>query len=236
MVQIVDAAGRVTYRAGRYYGSPDDLAKLGITNPTPPSPPPPPPLPQPTPVEPPRIAPLSPQIGPVAQPTFTPLLQPPGLSEGIFNDLAAGKSTEQVAQERGMTREAVIATLAGGNQPVVTPPTSNNGDVRTTVIQDTQGRTITEHYDFQHGTYYTTVQENPQTAPVSNPVRDESGWRVEQTHDAQTGTNTTTRVDDLDTGDTVVETSHANGTQVETTVAPNGTSTVVVTGPDGMRV
>ena len=239
MVQIVDAAGRVTYRAGRYFGSPDDLAKLGITNPTPPAPPPPPP--QPKPEEPQRVGPLLPQNGPLAQqpfaqPAFTPLLQPPGLSEGIFNDLAAGKSTEQVAQERGMTREAVIATLAGGNQPVVTQPTSNNGDVRTTVINDAQGRTITEYYDFQHGTYYTTVQENPQATPVSNPVRDESGWRVEQTHDSETGANTTTRVDDLGTGNTEIETSQANGARVETTLNPDGSSTVFVTGPDGKRV
>lgn len=236
MVQVVDAAGRVTYRAGRYYGSPEDLAKLGITNPTPPAPPPPPP--QPRPAEPPKIAPLFPQNGSLAQPTFTPLLQP-NLSEGIFNDLAAGKSTEQVAQERGMTREAVITTLAGGNQPVVTPPTSDNGDVRTTVIDDAQGRTITEHYDFQHGTYYTTVQENPQTAPVSNPVRDESGWKVNQNYDSKTGTITTTRVDDLDmdsAGSRVVETSHPNGTRVETTIAQDGTASAVVIGPDGKKV
>ncbi|WP_394891645.1 enterotoxin A family protein [Mesorhizobium sp. AaZ16] len=163
----------------------------------------------------------------------------PNLSEGIFNDLAAGKSTEQVAQERGMTREAVITTLAGGNQPVVTPPTSDNGDVRTTVIDDAQGRTITEHYDFQHGTYYTTVQENPQTAPVSNPVRDESGWKVNQNYDSKTGTITTTRVDDLDmdsAGSRVVETSHPNGTRVETTIAQDGTASAVVIGPDGKKV
>src|SRR3990170_2792084 len=159
MVEIVDAAGRVTYRAGRYYGSPDDLAKLGLTNPTPPVPPPPPaPPPQPQPPLEPKTPPLLLQNGPLAsQPAFSSLLQQPGLSEGIFNDLAAGKSTEQVAQERGMTREAVVSTLAGGNQPVVTQPTSDNGDVRTTVIQDAQGRTVTEYYDFQHGTYYTTV-------------------------------------------------------------------------------
>ncbi|MET3581351.1 hypothetical protein ABID19_004397 [Mesorhizobium robiniae] len=232
MVEIVDAAGRVTYRAGRYYGSPDDLAKLGLTNPTPPVPPP-----QPQPPLEPKTPPLLLQNGPLApQPAFSSLLQQPGLSEGIFNDLAAGKSTEQVAQERGMTREAVVSTLAGGNHPVVTQPTSDNGDVRTTVIQDAQGRTVTEYYDFQHGTYYTTVQKNPQRAPVSNPVRDESGWKVEQTHDFQTGTNTTTRVDDLGTGDTQTETSLANGTRVETTVAEDGTSHALVTGPDGKKV
>jgi hypothetical protein len=236
MAQIVDAAGRVTYRAGRYYGSPQDLANLGITNPTPPPPPPPPP--QPKPAEPPKIAPLFPQNGPLAQPTFTPQLQP-NLSEGIFNDLAAGKSTEQVAEERGMTREAVIATLAGGSQPVVTPPTSDNGDVRTTVITDRQGRTVTEYYDYQHGTYYTEVQNSPDAKPVSNPVRDESGWKVDQHYDSKTGTITKTRVDDLDmdsTGSRVVETSHANGTRVETTIAQDGTAKAVVTGPDGKKV
>jgi hypothetical protein len=232
MAQIVDAAGRVTYRAGRYYGSPQDLANLGITNPTPPPPPPPPP-------EPPKIAP--PQNGPqpLARPASTPLPQSPGLSEQIYSDLAAGKSTDQVAQERGMTREAVIATLAGGNQPVVTPPTSDNGDVRTTVITDRQGRTVTEYYDYQHGTYYTEVQNSPDAKPVSNPVRDESGWKVDQNYDSKTGTITKTRVDDLDmdsTGSRVVETSHANGTRVETTIAQDGTAKAVVIGPDGKRV
>ncbi|MBS3647183.1 hypothetical protein KEU06_00900 [Pseudaminobacter sp. 19-2017] len=236
MAQIVDAAGRVTYRAGRFYGSPEDLAKLGIPNSAPPPPPP-----QPRPAEPPKVTPFLPRNEPLAQPAlvqpkFTPLLQPAGLSEGIFNDLAAGKSTEQVAQERGMTREAVIAALAGGNAPVVTPPTSDNGDVRTTVINDAQGRTVTEHYDFQQGTYYTTVQNNPHSAPVANPVRDELGWKVEQTHNAQTGTNTRTRIDDLDTGNTVVETSHGNGAEVKATVFRDETSNVVVTGPDGRKV
>lgn len=232
MAQIVDAAGRVTYRAGRYYGSPQDLANLGITKAPPPPPPPPPP-------EPPKIAP--PQNGPqpLARPASTPLPQSPGLSEGIYNDLATGKSTDQVAQERGMTREAVIATLAGGNQPVVTPPTSDNGDVRTTVITDRQGRTVTEYYDYQHGTYYTQVQNSPDAKPVSNPVRDESGWKVDQDYDSKTGTITKTRVDDLDmdsTGSRVVETSHANGTRIETTIAQDGTAKAVVIGPDGKRV
>ncbi|TIW44466.1 MAG: hypothetical protein E5V61_17600, partial [Mesorhizobium sp.] len=108
----------------------------------------------------------------LAAPAVTPVKLDGGAAEenprdattarNIVNDVTGGKSIDQIASARGMTREQVIAALRSGGMTVsTTDPTSGNGDVQTTKITDAGGRTVTQYYDYQHDSYYTSVQAQP---------------------------------------------------------------------------
>ncbi|MCR4264818.1 LysM peptidoglycan-binding domain-containing protein [Nitratireductor sp. ZSWI3] len=154
-------------------------------------------------------------------------------AEDIFDDIAAGKSIDLIAAERNMTRDQVIAQLeAGGYEVRTTEPTSDNGDVRTTEVEDADaGETVTEYYDFQHGAYYTTVEGDE--GETSSPLRDERGWTVEETYDAETGINTARYEDDLGSGTVVERTELPNGVVIEETTEADGSTSTVVKTPDG---
>ncbi|WP_292395550.1 hypothetical protein, partial [Mesorhizobium sp.] len=62
---------------------------------------------------------------------------PQATASGIVKDITEGKSIDNIAADRRMTREDVLAALkAGGMTVATTDPTSDNGDVRTTRITD----------------------------------------------------------------------------------------------------
>lgn len=151
----------------------------------------------------------------------------------IVDETAKGKSIDQIAADRGMTREQIVAQLkAGGLTVSATTPTGANGDVRITTITDpSTGRTVKENYDFQHGSYYMS-QTKPGGQTVDTPVRDESGRQISSSVDAKSGDVTTRLVDDFGDG-TVTEITSPNGVPVRTTTAPGGQKQTVVSGPDG---
>nr|WP_156938524.1 hypothetical protein [Mesorhizobium sp. LNHC252B00] len=80
-------------------------------------------------------------------------------ARNIVNDVTGGKSIDQIASARGMTRDQVIAALRSGGMTVSTADPSGNGDVQTTKITDAGGRTVTQYYDYQHDSYYTSVEQ-----------------------------------------------------------------------------
>lgn len=186
----------------------------------PPPPPPPPPPPSPPVQRQPYVTPVS-----TTHTTETPT----EIADEIHADLSKGKSIDTIAEERGMTREAVMNALGGE----VTE--SENGDTRVTTITDDQGRSVTENIDYQHGTHY-TVTTTADGETETSPIRTESEKKQEIHYDSETGVTTTTETDDLGDGETRTETSYENGTRVETTVNPDGTTQTFVTGPDGERV
>src|SRR5438552_2722442 len=94
----------------------------------------------------------------------------------IVKDVTGGKSIDQIAAARGMTREQVIAALRSGGMTVsTTDPTSGNGDVQATKIMDASGSTVTQYYDYQHDRYYATDQTQPNGAALTTPTRDAPG-------------------------------------------------------------
>lgn len=155
-------------------------------------------------------------------------------AQPIIKGIAAGKSIDQIAQESGSTRVKVIAQLvAAGYQVTTTEPKSDNGDVRTTVIRDpSTGRTVTEHYDFQHDNYTTQVKE-PGGSQTSSPLRDGLGRKVTTSFDAKTGAVTTRYEDDLGNGAVVESTRLADGTVIQKTTLKDGTTETKVTAPNG---
>ncbi|RUW74911.1 MULTISPECIES: LysM peptidoglycan-binding domain-containing protein [unclassified Mesorhizobium] len=159
-------------------------------------------------------------------------------ARNIVNDVTGGKSIDQIASARGMTREQVIAALRSGGMTVsTTDPTSGNGDVQTTKITDGSGRTVTQYYDYQHDSYYTSVQAQPNGAATTTPVRDGLGRKETSSYNPDTGAITTRYEDDLGTGTVTERTSMPNGTSVETVTPGAGPSLPVttVTGPDGRK-
>ncbi|WP_181153420.1 DUF4781 domain-containing protein [Ochrobactrum vermis] len=160
---------------------------------------------------------------------------PTEIANEIHADLGKGKSIDTIAQERGMTREAVMTALGGEKAPEIVVTEGQNGDTRVTTITDSQGRAVTENIDYQHGTHY-TVTTTPDGDADTSPIRTESEKKQEISYDSETGVTTTTETDDLGSGETHTETSYENGTKVETTVNPDGTTQTFVTGPDGERV
>ena len=149
----------------------------------------------------------------------------------ILKDIDAGKSVENIAKEKGMSPEAVVAALNAGGMKATT---SSNGETRTTVVTDSTGRTITEHQDYHHGNYYTDVEQGGQT--TSSPIRDGLGRKETHDYDPKTGAITTRYEDDLGTGETVVRVSQRNGAVTETRTGADGKSETVVTMPDGKKV
>lgn len=204
-------------------------------------PPPPPARPATTTTPPPPLLP-TPTRSPLPT-TFTltqytaPTQNPKQVANEIYGEFSKGKSIDAIAEDRGMTRQEVIQALGGGSSPkvTVTPAESNNGDVRTTVIKDDQGRTITEHIDYHHGTHYTTVKDD-EGKTTTSPIRNEAEEKQERTYDSETGVSTRTEVDDLDTGQKTVTTRYRNGTTVETTINTDGTTKTVVRGADGKPI
>ncbi|CAM5627158.1 hypothetical protein MAUB1S_10701 [Mycolicibacterium aubagnense] len=183
-------------------------------------------------------------FAPVKLNTGTPEKDPAAdaTAHGIVDDVKKGKSIEKIASERGMTNEQVLAAIRAGNklEVTVTDPTSNNGDVRTTVIKDTSDpknqKTVTLYYDYQHDTYYAAVQDGS-AAPTETPLRDGLGRKQTSSHDSETGAITTRYEDDLGSGAITERTSMPNGASVETVTPKGGPALPVttVTGPDGKK-
>lgn len=183
-------------------------------------------------------------FAPVKLNTGTPEKDPAAdkTAHSIIDDVKKGKSIEKIASERGMTNEQVLAAIRAGNnlEVTVTDPTSNNGDVRTTVIKDTSDpknqKTVTLYYDYQHDTYYAAVQDGS-AAPTETPLRDGLGRKQTSSHDSETGAITTRYEDDLGSGTTTERTSMPNGASVETVTPKGGPALPVttVTGPDGKK-
>ncbi|TIS57101.1 MAG: LysM peptidoglycan-binding domain-containing protein [Mesorhizobium sp.] len=158
-------------------------------------------------------------------------------ARNIVNDVTGGKSIDQIASARGMTREQVIATLRSGGMTVsTTNPTSDNGDVQATKITDASGRTVSQYYDYQHDSYYTSVGQ-PNGTATTTPVRDGLGRKETSSYNPDTGAITTRYEDDLGTGTVTERTSLPNGTSVETVTPGSGPALPVTTvsGPDGHR-
>ncbi|PLP57388.1 hypothetical protein CYK37_19835 [Mesorhizobium loti] len=183
-------------------------------------------------------------FAPVKLNTGTPEKDPAAdtTAHGIIDDVKKGKSIDKIASERGMTNEQVLAAIRAGNnlEVTVTGPTSNNGDVQTTVIKDTSDpknqKTVTLYYDYQHDTYYAAVQDGSAT-PRQTPVRDGLGRKQTSDYDSKTGAITTRYEDDLGSGTTTERTSMPNGASVETVTPKGGPALPVttVTGPDGKK-
>ncbi|MGX9147819.1 LysM peptidoglycan-binding domain-containing protein [Mesorhizobium sp. 128a] len=154
----------------------------------------------------------------------------------IVNDVTGGKSIDQIASSRNMTRDQVIAALRSGGMAVSTADPSGNGDVLTTKITDANGRTVTQYYDYQHDSYYTSVQQ-PNGTATTTPVRDGLGRKETSSYNPDTGAITTRYEDDLGTGTVTERTSLPNQTSVETVTPGRGPSLPVTTvsGPDGKK-
>lgn len=150
-------------------------------------------------------------------------------ADAILEAVDAGRSIDLIAEEQGKSRDEVIAELeAAGYTVETTDPVSDNGDVRTTTITDPQGnRTVTEYYDFHHGTYHTAVTENG-GEEVHGPQRDGRGWKVEEHYDSDTRITTTRYEDDLGDGTVVEETRLPSGVVTRETTTADGDTTVVV--------
>ncbi|RWM00972.1 MAG: LysM peptidoglycan-binding domain-containing protein [Mesorhizobium sp.] len=154
----------------------------------------------------------------------------------IVKDVTGGKSIDQIASDRHMTREQVIATLRSGGM-TVSDSSAPNGDTQTTKITDAGGRTVTQFYDYQHDSYYATVQEQPGGATTTSPIRDGLGRKETTSYNSDTGAVTTRYEDDLGTGTVTERTSLPDGVSVETVTPGAGPSLPVTTvaGPDGRK-
>ncbi|MER9828413.1 LysM peptidoglycan-binding domain-containing protein [Mesorhizobium sp. M0134] len=157
-------------------------------------------------------------------------------ARNIVSDVTGGKSIDQIASARGMTREQVIAALRSGGMTVSAADPSGNGDVLTTKITDASGRTITQYYDYQHDSYYTSV-EQPNGTATTTPIRDGLGRKETSSYNPDTGAITTRYEDDLGTGTVTERTTLPNGASVETVTPGNGPALPVTTvnGPDGRK-
>lgn len=155
-------------------------------------------------------------------------------ARGIVDEAVRGRSIDQIAAARGMKPEEVIAALRSGHMNVTV---SGNGEFETTTIDAGGGRTVTQNYDYQHGSYYTTVQEKAGGPTTSTPVRDGLGRKETSSYNSDTGAVTTRYEDDLGTGTVTERTSMPNGASVETVTPRGGPSIPVttVTGPDGTK-
>jgi uncharacterized protein (DUF433 family) len=146
-------------------------------------------------------------------------------------DIAGGKSIGQIAEDRGLTRDQVIAQLRAAGYQVTT---TDSTDARKTDIRDpATGKVVTENFDFQHGTYYTEVKGGG-GKPVSSPIRDESGRKITTSQDDKTGAITTRTEDDLGDGTITERTRLPDGTTVEKTIK-DGKTTTIVTTSDGKK-
>ncbi|RWE87941.1 LysM peptidoglycan-binding domain-containing protein [Mesorhizobium sp.] len=153
----------------------------------------------------------------------------------ILNAIEGGKSIDNIAHERNMSPEQVVAAL-NVDKMTATATEHVNGDTRTVVIKDGNGRTITENQDYHHGGYYTEVTgRDGQT--TSSPIRDDLGRKETTSIDAATGAITTKLVDDLGDGSVTERTTNPQ-TRITTTIETNGDGAVTVTNnlPNGSTV
>ncbi|TKD45978.1 MAG: LysM peptidoglycan-binding domain-containing protein, partial [Mesorhizobium sp.] len=153
----------------------------------------------------------------------------------ILNAIEGGKSIDNIAHERNMSPEQVVAAL-NVDRMTATATEHANGDTRTVVIKDGNGRTITENQDYHHGGYYTEVTgRDGQT--TSSPIRDDLGRKETTSVDAATGAITTKFVDDLGDGSVTERTTNPQ-TRITTTTETNGDGAVTVTKnlPNGSTV
>jgi hypothetical protein len=153
----------------------------------------------------------------------------------ILEEIDGGKSIDNIADERDMTPEEVVAALNAGEM-TATAYEHANGDTRTVVINDGSGRTITENQDYHHGGYYTEVT-GPDGQATSSPIRDDLGRKETTSVDPETGAITTRHVADLGDGAVTERTSNPQtGITTTTHTAADGTVTVDKALPNGARV
>lgn len=134
--------------------------------------------------------------GPDGKKTVLAPTQDPGgaTTKGIQDDLAAGKSIDQIAKDRGLTREQVIAELQGAGYEVKTgDPKSDNGDVQSVELVDPHtGDKKAYYYDYQHDTRSVVTTKGDTETTVSE---DGNGKTTNTTRNTKTGEATTTIVD-----------------------------------------
>jgi hypothetical protein len=148
----------------------------------------------------------------------------------IVADLTAGKSIGQIAQERGLTYDQVIAELQSGGYGIETTTPVTEHVVSTVAIRDpATGAVVTEYVYPSTGDHSVSVTDASEKQ-TSSPVRDSQGRKVTITHAPQTGATTTTHVDDLGDGSIVQETVLPGGVHVVKTTDRSGNSETVVTG------
>jgi hypothetical protein len=135
-------------------------------------------------------------------------------AEGIEKDVAAGKSIDQIAKERGLSRAQVEAQLAAAGLNVKTSA-AENGDVRSTEIIDQKtGKPVAGYYmDYQHDTR-TTLSTDAKGNTVSTST---DGNGVETKKVVEPDGRTTSTVKD--------------GKKTTVSVTFNGYT--LITGPDG---
>ena len=152
------------------------------------------------------------------------------------NPATTAQSAANAAPQAGPVTQQHAATgaPAGADQTVtVTPATSDNGDVQTTVTRDNKtGRTVTEYRDFQHDTHYTTVTE-PGRATTTSPMRDGSDRKITNSYNPATGAVTTRTEADLGDRTVVQTTALPSGTRIQQTTDVGGRTTSMITAPDG---
>lgn len=134
--------------------------------------------------------------GPDGKKTVLAPTQDPGgaTTKGIQDDLADGKSIDQIAKDRGLTREQVIAELQGAGYEVKTgDPKSNNGDVQSVELVDPHtGDKTAYYYDYQHDARTVVTTKGDTETTVSE---DGNGKTTNTTRNTKTGEATTTIVD-----------------------------------------
>ena len=149
-----------------------------------------------------------------------------GDAAAIFGELWRGKSLALVAADarfaeisRDKGRAGLVAALRAGGIEVDegAPPMSGAGDVGVTRVSEPEsGRTVSEHYDYQHDLYRMEVQTKDGAA-VALPARDGSGRRVTEAYDLASRVTTTRREDDPGTGTVVEQSVLAEGVVLERT-------------------
>lgn len=134
--------------------------------------------------------------GPDGKKTVLAPTQDPGgaSTKGIQDDLAAGKSIDQIAKDRGLSREQVIAELQGAGYEVKTgDPNSDNGDVQSVELVDPHtGDKTAYYYDYQHDTRSVVTTKGDTETTVSE---DGNGKTTNTARNTKTGEATTTIVD-----------------------------------------
>ncbi len=153
-------------------------------------------------------------------------------ADEIIGDVTDGWSIDQIAEDRGMTRDEVIAALENGGMEVgETEAESANGDVQTTEIHDPDsGQTVTEYYDHHDDSYETHIDDGDTETTL--PRRDGSGRKITTDYDSDSGVLTTRYEDDLGSGTITEEVLLPNGTKVET-VTPTGEAATTTVYDDG---
>src|SRR5690606_2073077 len=130
-------------------------------------------------------------------------------SQPLINNFIAGKSLDDIAEERELTREQVIAQLQGAGYEVApTPPDCGNGDTETTTITDSETGDKT--------TYTEEVHDNSLPEGVQGPVAPSYTVTTVETTDGETGATTKT-VTNSQTNTTVETKTDENGRVTETT-------------------